>query len=918
MLFTAVFLAEPAAAQASNELSSPDVSNQQSNVLPGHAVLGLAGKYIVSDAFMVLEDKTAALKLPQILEPAQQARFQPVAKGASATNFGLTRSAYWLRITLDPAIDSPASWLLEVAYPPLDDVELYQPRSDGGFDQQLGGDSRPFANRALAHRNHVFALALLPGKPATLYMRIASQGTVAAPVRLWQPASLWAHDQLEYSVISVYFGLLVGLFLYNLLLFVSLRDRVYLLYVLFVAGIAVSQAALTGFGAQFLWPQSQWWIAVSIAASNAISGVFGILFARDFLSSRSTMPRLDKFLKLQVGLWLLTLAAALLLPYVISVWMVTVLAAVTVTSLVIVGILSVRKKHPGAVCFLVAWAVLLGGVAVLALHNVGLLPSTALTANALMIGSAFEMVLLSFGLANRINIAIAEKEQAQAKSKVEHDIAEALSQSQARYRAELLERETILETSSVGIVFLTPEGRFRWANQAMLEIFGADGKPITSMEPFYASREEYMRVGAEVAACIGRGQVYQTEIQVRQHDGTWIWVSLSGKAVRARDLSQGTVWVMTNITQRKKLEAELLSTSSEREAILNSALVGIVLSVSRKHQWVNEKFAQMMGCRREDMLGQSSVHYHLSRQAWLDFGIEARAALVAASTYVCERQLRRLNGEIFWVQMGGSCLRLHQPDAGVIWTFLDISQRKQSETNMREALEQQRELNELRSRFVAMTSHEFRTPLASILSAQELLKHYGNRLPDDEKAELLESIATGVQRMMRMLDRVLLIGRADAQMLEFVPRKLDVKRLCEDLLAEALAQHPKTLCQVKTGFSADLPLANCDEKLLRHIFGNLLSNALKYSPLGGELRFSAHLEAAELVFVVADQGIGIPAEELAHLFESFHRASNVGAIQGTGLGLAIVKNAVTVHGGTIEVSSGAEEGTCFTVRLPLG
>lgn len=889
-------------------------------VLAGELSIRQSGRYTLSESFAVLEDKTGQLKLEDVLQPLAQSRFMPAAQGASATNFGLTRSAFWLRIDLKvPAagrVEASAPWLFEVAYPPLDQIELYVALAQGGFDKQTGGDLKPFSNRAVPHRNHVFPISLLIGQPTTVYMRVMSEGTLAAPTRLWQPAALWAHDQAEYSVLSLYFGLLLGLFLYNMLLFLSLRDRVYLFYVAFVAWIAVSQAALTGLGAQFLWPEQTWWTSVSIATCNAASGVFGILFARDFLSSRLTMPRLDLLLRLQVFLWLVTVAAALLLPCIVAVWMVTVLAGITVASLVLVGILSVRKKHPGAVYFLIAWAVLLLGVAVLALHNTGFLPSNPLTANALMIGSAFEMVLLSFGLANRINVAIAEKEQAQARSQVDHAMVEALSESQERYRAVLQERETILETSIVGIVFLTPEGRFRWANQAMMDIFGSPQEPVSSMEPFYASRDEYLRVGAEVAACIARGEVYQTEIQVHQLNGRQIWISLSGKAVRSRDLSQGTVWVMMDITQRKALEAELLRTSSEREAILNSALVGIVLSVARRHEWVNEKFAEMMGYPRDAMIGQSSSAYHLNEQDREQFGLETRQALIASSSFVCERQLRRKGGALFWVEMGGSCIRPHDPDSGVIWTFLDITQRKKSEQDTRAALEQQRELNALRSRFVAMTSHEFRTPLASILSAQELLKHYGGRLPELEKADILDSIAAGVQRMMRMLDRVLLIGKADAQMLEFAPRMLDLQRLCRELMDEAVSQQLASTCQISIEFSPGLENGLYDEKLLRHIFGNLLSNAIKYSPQGGLVRFGVAKVGSHTVFVVSDQGIGIPEDEIGHLFESFHRASNVGAIAGTGLGLAIVKNAVAVHGGTIEVSSSPGAGSCFTVRLP--
>ena len=181
---------------------------------------------------------------------------------------------------------------------------------------------------------------------------------------------------------------------------------------------------------------------------------------------------------------------------------------------------------------------------------------------------------------------------------------------------------------------------------------------------------------------------------------------------------------------------------------------------------------------------------------------------------------------------------------------------------------------------------------------------------------MLDSIASGVQRMSRMMDRVLLLGQADAQMLDFDPQPLDLPALCRRLVDEARAQDSAGKCEVIVEWGAGLAQGSYDEKLLRHIFGNLLSNAIKYSPSGGVVRFVVERDGDDTVFQVIDQGIGIPAEEIPHLFESFHRASNVGAIQGTGLGLAIVKNAVHTHGGSIEVASRLGEGTAFTVRLP--
>jgi PAS domain S-box-containing protein len=286
------------------------------------------------------------------------------------------------------------------------------------------------------------------------------------------------------------------------------------------------------------------------------------------------------------------------------------------------------------------------------------------------------MVLLSFALADRINVARRFKEQAQIRIAAEHAMVQALSQSQDRLRMVLEERELILESSIVGIVFLTPEGRFRWANKAMLTIFGAEGRANTSMEPFYLSRDQYLRVGGEVSARVRRGEVCETELQMRRADGTPIWVSLSGKAVSRRDLGEGTVWVIMNITARKRLEEQLRQSSSEREAILDSMLVGIVLAVARRHVWVNRKFAEMLGYPPAVLIGQSSRDLHPDQEAWEHFGVAAASALAETGSYVCEQQLKRRSGELIWVEMSGSCLRPEDPDAGVIWTFLDITERR--------------------------------------------------------------------------------------------------------------------------------------------------------------------------------------------------------------------------------------------------
>ncbi len=215
-----------------------------------------------------------------------------------------------------------------------------------GYARQAGGDQLPFASRAVAHRNHVLPVRLAPGRrgDALPAHRVGGNGgspghAVAAGCAVAaRPGQLRARS----ACIS---ACCIGLLLYNLLLFTSVRDVGYLIYVAFVASMGIGQAALTGLGAQFLWPQWTWWNGVSPPVGLAAAAMFGLLFARHFLSSSVRMRVIDKFLLVQLAGWALSLLAALTLPYTVSSWMVTMLAVVSVVTMVVVGC----HQHPARV-----------------------------------------------------------------------------------------------------------------------------------------------------------------------------------------------------------------------------------------------------------------------------------------------------------------------------------------------------------------------------------------------------------------------------------------------------------------------------------------------------------------------------------------------------------------------------------------
>ncbi len=408
------------------------------------------------------------------------------------------------------------------------------------------------------------------------------------------------------------------------------------------------------------------------------------------------------------------------------------------------------------------------------------------------------------------------------------------------------------------------------------------------------------------------------EYRLRRADGSFVWIEAFGSSIRdERGFALRFIASITDISQRIVAEEALRSSEEHYRQVVNNVGEGMIVIQDGKFIFANPALFQLLAYCAEEVLGREFLPFVYPEDRDLIQSNYLRRLQGEPAPPKTDFRVLHKSGKPIWVQISTTMVDWNGQPATL--TFMsDISERKQAEDDTRSALAKQQELNEVRNRFVAMTSHEFRTPLATILSSTELIKYYGDRLPAQDKAEVVQSIENGVHRMTQMLDRVLLLSKAQARMLEFNPEAIDLEVLCQALVKEVAARYPESTCQLELSVAADATEGLLDAKLLNHIMGNLLSNAIKYSPAGGTVRFDVTRVGQATVFRVADQGIGIPADELAHLFGSFHRASNVGAIAGTGLGLAIIKEAVDLHGGEITVQSQPGEGTVFTVTLPSG
>ena len=407
-------------------------------LVPGVASIGLASQV------SILEDPGGRLSLADVQNRGNEFRPAPVT-GDAAINFGYSSSAWWLRVELEPDPAAPRDWLLEVSFPTLDSVEYFGP--EGAY--MATGDRLPFARRPLPHRNFVFPVRLGETGTGTVWLRVVSEGTLTVPLRLWQAGVFWPDSQASYAVLSVYFGMLLALALYNLLLWFSLRDHNYLTYVLFAASMAVGQLSLNGLGNQFLWPDWPTWGNLAFTVGFAAAGLFGALFTRGFLETRRNLPRLDGAVTGLAALFAVCIVVALAAPYRLAAILTSLTGVTFAVVAVLAGLRCWRAGRPGASTFLLAWTVLLLGVAVVGLRNLNLLPTTFLSFYAMQMGSALEMLLLSFALADRINGLRRAKDAAQSEAlATKQQMVGALQRSEASLERRVAERTTELEEAN--------------------------------------------------------------------------------------------------------------------------------------------------------------------------------------------------------------------------------------------------------------------------------------------------------------------------------------------------------------------------------------------------------------------------------------------------------------------------------------
>jgi two-component sensor histidine kinase len=358
----------------------------------------------------ILEDAAKQWTIQDIVSEPVARLFVPSHSPVPA--FGFTLSAYWARFSVANPLDQDVQWWLEIAYPPMDHIALYTPTVSGQFDVRKTGDLLPFHTREVKERHFIFQLLLPPKSQQTYYLRFETAGVMNLPLTILSSSALIEKSHREEILLGLYYGAIVVMLIYNLFIFLSIRDTSYLYYVLFNCGWVLAMLTLNGLAFQYLWPRWVWWTNNSLLFFFCFSFLWGVQFTRAFLETTQHTPRFDIILR---GLMLLSglgVAASLFASYHFAVRLTTVIGMFSLL-IWISGFLCLLQGVRTARYYMCAWSALILGVAVLSLKNCGILPHTAWTVWAPQVGSATEIILLSLGLADRIKTLRGQKEQAE-------------------------------------------------------------------------------------------------------------------------------------------------------------------------------------------------------------------------------------------------------------------------------------------------------------------------------------------------------------------------------------------------------------------------------------------------------------------------------------------------------------------------
>lgn len=502
---------------------------------------------------------------------------------------------------------------------------------------------------------------------------------------------------------------------------------------------------------------------------------------------------------------------------------------------------------------------------------------------------------------------------------------EALEESEIRYR-------TMFDYSSAVMLLISPkDGKIGDANQAAADFYGYDkhtfkGMSITDIYVSLSPQklESYLTI---IKSGVKKYFIFKHKLA----DGSIRDVEVHSNFILLKG-NEMIFSIINDITERKQAEEELERYKRHLEDIVEERTLELLQTEERfrkiaenshdsiirfndslKIIYANPIVEESLGIKPNDVISKSIEE--------LEFLQEIIDVLKTKLESVFMNKIEeRIDFELpnkKWIDWLILPELNKEGNAETVIVFgRDITERKLLEQTILNALDKEKELNELKSRFISTASHEFRTPLSAVLSSAELLQRYGKKWEEKKYNEHILRIRNSVDYLTQLMEDVLTVGRIDSGKLEYIPAWINIEKLCVDVI-ENIRYSSNTKHNIIFKYEADAKEFFIDEKLFRFIITNVLSNSVKYSSQEEDIDIRICENNKLLEIEIKDRGIGIPEEDIKLMFEPFHRAVNAHEIPGTGLGLFIVKKSVELHSGQIKINSAVGVGTTITITIPV-
>jgi len=483
-------------------------------------------------------------------------------------------------------------------------------------------------------------------------------------------------------------------------------------------------------------------------------------------------------------------------------------------------------------------------------------------------------------------------------------IEDDLRESEQRFRSAVV-------SSPIPMLLHAEDGEIIGGSDSWYAISGYEPEELKTIDDWteraYGERQQLLRAQIKSLYSLTDNKA-EGNFTIRAKSGALrIWDFHSASLGRLPDGRRLVNSMATDITERKQSELQLRKLSN---IIEQAPLSIVIIDLEGLIEYTNPRFTLVTGYLAHEVLGKDL--FKINRKVYRGIWDTLKRGQVWSGELISERK----NGELY-NETAVIAPILNEQGETTHYAALkeDITAQQRREAEATTKLAQQQEISEMKTRFISVASHQFRTPMASVMGSVEILANHSDRLSPEKCTELFGRINSSLNRMTIMLDEVLLLNRIDAKRLEVNPTKLElgdfVKDIMELVKMSDTGEHRfEILDPSKVGTFVT------DGNLLNHILENLLSNAVRYSPGGSLITVELAWDENELQLIVADQGMGIPLEDQAHIFEAFERGSNVGTIKGTGLGLNIVERMTKLLSGTITLECPESGGCRFTVTLP--